>query len=161
MPPPDQRDRGAHAHRRSPRRHVQIPGADSVQHRRRGQHRVLLIQAGHRLAQIDRHPAGDARGETPDPPLTARARQHPRFQRAGRRLEVDRRQYRAATDFLAEFHGYFQGILTVKPRAVADQQLNRSLNGEKAFRPRPQRCREVIEARSKARNPWASLIGTG
>jgi hypothetical protein len=54
---------------------------------------------------------------------------------------------------MAEFHGYFQEILTVKPRAMPDQQLNRSLRGEKAFRPRAQRCREVIEARSKAGSP--------
>jgi hypothetical protein len=132
---------------------VPIPVASSVQHRHRGQHRVILIQAGHRLAQIDRHPAGDARGDPQHPPLTATARQNPRFQRAGRRLEVDRRQHGAASDFLAEFHSYFQEILTVKPRAVADQQINRSLRGEKAFRPCSQRCREVIEARSKAGSP--------
>ena len=85
------------------------------------------------------------------PPLTARARQRPRQQRAGRRLEVDRRHFTAPLVIpWPEFHGYFQEILAVKPRAVPDQQLNRCLRAEKAFRPRPQRCREVIKARSKA-----------
>ena len=53
----------------TPRGHAQIPVTSRVQHRRRGQHGVILIQAGHRLPQIDRHPAADARGDPQHPPL--------------------------------------------------------------------------------------------
>ena len=46
-----------------------------------------------------------------------------------------------------------QEILAVKPRAVPDQQLNGRLQAQQAFRPRPHRGREVIEARSKSGRP--------
>jgi hypothetical protein len=36
---------------------------------------------------------------------------------------------------------------------VPDQQLNSRLQAQQAFRPRPQRPREVIEARSKSGVP--------
>jgi len=124
-----------------------------MQHRHRGQTGVVLIKAGHHFPQIDRHPLGDARGDPQHPPLTARARQRASLQRARRRCEVDRRHLPAAEYLLARLHRDCKEILAGKPRTVPDQQLNSRLQAQQAFRPRPQRRREVIEARSKSGSP--------
>ena len=131
-----------------------------MQHRRRGQNGVILIKAGHRLPQINRHPLGDARGDPQYPPLTARARQHPRLQRARRRHEVDRRHLLAAEYLPAGFHSDCEKIRTEKPTAVPDQQINSRLQAQQAFRPRPQRGSKVIEARSKSGSPSTGSITT-
>jgi hypothetical protein len=85
--------------------------------------------------------------------LAGRARQRARLQRAGRRLEVDRRHYPAAEYLRADFHGNAEEIPAEKPPAVRDQQLNSCLRAQQALCPYPQRCREVIEARSKSGIP--------
>jgi hypothetical protein len=128
-----------------------------VQHSTGDRGDIALVQARQRRLQIHGQSAANARSQPQDLPLPARARQPARIQRGHRRLPVDGRHYGAISDSLAEFDGYFQEILAVKPRAVPDQQLNSRLPGEQAFRPRTQRCSEVIEARSKARapsDPW-------
>jgi len=110
-----------------------------MQHSPGGQHGVGLIEAGHGLPQIHRDALSDARGDPQHSPFTARARQHAPLQRAGRRPEINRRHHPAAKNLPAEFHGDFKEIITEKPRAVPDQQLNGCLRAEQAFRPRPQR----------------------
>jgi hypothetical protein len=88
------------------------------------------------------------------PPLTthpaARARQLARLQRAGYRLEVNRRHHPAAEDFPAEFHGNFPEIAAVQPQPVPDQQLSDRLRAQQALRPHAKRGGEILAA---ARSP--------
>ena len=124
--------------------------ARGVTDRTGGQDGVTLVQASHGLPQIDQHATGNARRDPQHLPLATRARQPAVIQRGDRAAQVDRRTSPCHQRPPAAFHGCLHEILAGKPRAVPDQQLNRCLRAEKAFRPRAQRRDKVIEARSKA-----------
>ena len=114
------------------------------------------VHAQRRLAQIHRDAPGDARRDQQHLPLAVRARQHP-LDRIRRRGEVDRRDLPIPERLPLDLDRCLQEVLPLQPGPVRDQQLSRGLGGQPAFRPRPDRLGEVIEARSKSlvlSGPW-------
>jgi hypothetical protein len=121
-------------------------------HRLGGPRGVDPIHAQGRLAQIHRDALSDAGRHQQDLPLPVRARQHA-LHGVRCRGEIDRGDFPASERIPPDLDRDLQEVLAQQPALVRDQQLSGGLGGQPAFRPRPDRLGEVIEARSKAGSP--------
>ena len=114
------------------------------------------VQAQRCFPQVNRDAPGDARRHQQHLPLPVRACQHA-LHGGRRRGEVDSRDLPVPERLPPDLDRDLQEILPLQPGPVRDQQLSGRLGGQPAFRPRPDRLREVIEARSKAGIPSGRL----
>ena len=132
--------------------------ASRGQHRASHQTNIYTVQSGQALTQIHLDTLGDTRRDPQHAPLAARARQPTRSQRLDRGRPVHHGQQATADQRPTNPHEPAHELVTAQPPLVPDQQFDSRLSVIKPSRVRPQRRRQLIEARSVSVTPSVASI---
>jgi hypothetical protein len=138
-------------HDRSPPAHSNTTGRGAVPgaaHHIHNQTDACTVQHRQKLAQTHRDALGDTRRDPQHPARTVRARQPAAGQRPHHSTPRAHRQHNIPGRQRYQPHEPTHEIIAAQPPAVPNQQPNGHLQAAEHLGARPQRRRQLIEARS-------------